>query len=63
MRLIDFMVENHLDNEDMAQLLDICKVYVGNIKNLTCVPSYKLAKKIELVTGGLVTREEAMGEK
>lgn len=61
MNLRDYLHTERIKGAALARLLDIHPVYLYALKNGRMQPGYKLAKRIEMVTGGKVTIDDLMG--
>jgi len=60
MNLRDYLHTERLKGAELARLLDIHPVYLYALKNGRMKPGYKLAKRIEMVTGGKITIDDLM---
>jgi transcriptional regulator with XRE-family HTH domain len=60
MDLDEYLFRKNISQTDFAEQLDISRNHLGEILRGRRSPSVKLAKKIEELTKGEVTREEAM---
>ena len=62
MELRDYLHKHRIKSIDFAGELNLSPSYVRMIKNKRYIPSLKLAKQIEIVTGGEVTVQDLRGE-
>ena len=62
MELRDYLHKHRIKSIDFAGELNMSVGYVRSIKNKRFIPSPKLAKLIEIVTGGEVTIQDLRGE-
>jgi DNA-binding transcriptional regulator YdaS (Cro superfamily) len=63
MQLRDYMHHNRINAKQLADQVGVSHSYMRALKNSAHYPSERLAKKIEIVTGGLVTIEDLRGKK
>ena len=60
--LRDYLHHNRIKSIDFAGEINMSPGYVRAIKNKRFVPSLKLSKQIEIVTGGEVTIKDLRGD-
>ena len=58
MKLRDYIHFNRVKSKDLAEKLEIHVNYLRLIKNGHAIPSEKLCRHIEILTGGEVTQKD-----
>lgn len=62
MKIKDYLYFNRIYASEFAKMVEITPTYMRHICNRKIIPSKKIAKRIELLTGGEVSVEDIMGE-